>query len=81
MVANAGIARLGSVLTSECHSHALRSPAHRCPAGVEEYQRVMDTNAKGVFLCYKHAGLKMVQQKRGGRIVGEGCYDERCNTY
>ncbi|KZV67618.1 NAD(P)-binding protein [Peniophora sp. CONT] len=54
MVANAGIARIGSVLDTS----------------LEDYRRVMDTNAQGVFLCYKYAGLKMIEQGRGGRIVG-----------
>lgn len=30
----------------------------------------MATNAQGVFLCYRHAALKMVEQGRGGRIIG-----------
>ncbi|VDB91613.1 unnamed protein product [Peniophora sp. CBMAI 1063] len=54
MVANAGIAHIGSVLNT----------------ALEDYERVMNTNAKGVFLCYKYAGLKMVQQGHGGRIIG-----------
>ncbi|KZV67617.1 NAD(P)-binding protein [Peniophora sp. CONT] len=54
MVANAGIAHIGSVLDTS----------------LEDYRRVMDTNAQGVYLCYKYAGLKMVEQGRGGRIIG-----------
>jgi NAD(P)-dependent dehydrogenase (short-subunit alcohol dehydrogenase family) len=30
----------------------------------------MDTNARGTFLCYKYAGIQMVKQGRGGRIIG-----------
>jgi NAD(P)-dependent dehydrogenase (short-subunit alcohol dehydrogenase family) len=30
----------------------------------------MDTNARGTFLCYKYAGMQMVKQGRGGRIIG-----------
>ncbi|VDB91610.1 unnamed protein product [Peniophora sp. CBMAI 1063] len=54
MVANAGVPHFGSVLDTK----------------LEDYQHVMANNAQGVFLCYKHAGLRMVEQGRGGRIVG-----------
>ncbi|KZV67622.1 NAD(P)-binding protein [Peniophora sp. CONT] len=54
MVANAGIAHFGSVLDTK----------------LEDYQHVMANNAQGIFLCYKHAGLQMVEQGRGGRIIG-----------
>ncbi|THH27601.1 hypothetical protein EUX98_g6587 [Antrodiella citrinella] len=30
----------------------------------------MNVNARGVMLCYKHAVLQMLKQKRGGRIIG-----------
>ncbi|KAJ7779151.1 hypothetical protein B0H16DRAFT_1711503 [Mycena metata] len=36
----------------------------------EEWDRVMNVNGKGVFLCYKYAGIQMVKQGRGGRILG-----------
>ncbi|KAF8176376.1 NAD-binding protein [Mycena galopus ATCC 62051] len=36
----------------------------------EEWDRVMNVNAKGPFLCYKYAGIQMVKQGRGGRIIG-----------
>ncbi|KZV77322.1 NAD(P)-binding protein [Peniophora sp. CONT] len=54
MIANAGIARFHTVLN----------------AHLEDYRDVMTVNAQGVFLCYKHAALKMVGQGRGGRIIG-----------
>ncbi|KAJ7607154.1 hypothetical protein FB45DRAFT_846986 [Roridomyces roridus] len=38
---------------------------------VEEWDRVMTNNARGTFLCYKHAGLQLIKQgRRGGRIIG-----------
>ncbi|KAJ7213413.1 NAD-binding protein [Mycena pura] len=37
---------------------------------VEEWDQVMNVNARGVFLCYKYAGLQMIKQGRGGRIIG-----------
>ncbi|KAJ7489088.1 NAD-binding protein [Mycena latifolia] len=36
----------------------------------EEWDRVMNINARGCFLCYKYAGLQMIKQGRGGRIIG-----------
>ncbi|KAJ7220749.1 hypothetical protein GGX14DRAFT_431944 [Mycena pura] len=55
MVANAGVGGASQRLTE---------------VSVEEWDRVMGVNARGVFLCYKHAGLQMVKQGRGGRIIG-----------
>lgn len=53
MVANAGIAHLGSITE---HS-------------VEDWDRVLSVNARGPFLCVKHAARQMVAQGRGGRII------------
>ncbi|KAJ6598185.1 hypothetical protein DFH09DRAFT_1131196 [Mycena vulgaris] len=36
----------------------------------EEWDRVMATNARGTFLCYKYAGMHMINQGKGGRIIG-----------
>ncbi|KAJ6476354.1 acetoin reductase family protein [Mycena sanguinolenta] len=37
---------------------------------LEEWERVMNINARGTFLCYKYAGIQMIKQGRGGRIIG-----------
>ncbi|KAJ3573807.1 hypothetical protein NP233_g2196 [Leucocoprinus birnbaumii] len=55
MVANAGIARFTP-------SEALGT--------VEVWDHVMSVNARGVYLCYKHAAEAMIAQGRGGRIIG-----------
>ena len=41
----------------------------------EEWDRVLDTNLKGCFLCTQRAARHMIQHKRGGRIlnIGSGC--------
>lgn len=39
-------------------------------ATAEEFDRVMAINARGVMLSYKYAALQMIQQGRGGRIIG-----------
>ncbi|KAJ7182870.1 hypothetical protein C8R43DRAFT_968340 [Mycena crocata] len=56
MIANAGVTGIPGVPFTEIPS--------------EEWDRVMNVNARGTFLCYKYAGLHMVKQGRGGRIVG-----------
>jgi NAD(P)-dependent dehydrogenase (short-subunit alcohol dehydrogenase family) len=37
---------------------------------VDDWDKSFDINGKGVFLCYKYAALQMIQQGRGGRIIG-----------
>ena len=39
-------------------------------AELDDWERVMATNARGTFLCYKYAAAQMVAQGRGGRIIG-----------
>jgi len=53
MMANAGIPQLG----------LLRDTTS------DQWDRVMSVNAKGVFLCFKYAAKKMVEQGRGGRLI------------
>lgn len=53
MVANAGIARYSPITE---HS-------------VEDWDRVLEVNARGAFLCVKHAARHMIAQGRGGRII------------
>ncbi|KAJ7898125.1 NAD-binding protein [Mycena leptocephala] len=55
MVANAGVGGHTLFLTE---------------VSVEEWDRVMNINARGSFLCYKYAGIQMIKQGRGGRIIG-----------
>ncbi|KAI0029238.1 hypothetical protein K488DRAFT_80283 [Vararia minispora EC-137] len=54
MVANAGIF---------IHRNILQT-------SLEDFEKTMSVNLRGVFLCYKYAGARMVQQGRGGRIIG-----------
>lgn len=37
---------------------------------MEDWDKVFNLNGKGVFLCYKYAAEVMIQQGRGGRIIG-----------
>ncbi|KAF7377417.1 NAD-binding protein [Mycena sanguinolenta] len=59
MVANAGIAGPWTSLVE---------------VSAEQWDKVMAVNARGTFLCYKHAGLQMIAQGRGGRIIGASSY-------
>jgi gluconate 5-dehydrogenase len=45
---------------------AMRSPAEEMPIG--DWQKVMDTNVKGTFLCCQAAGKVMIKQG-GGKII------------
>ncbi|KAJ7222138.1 acetoin reductase family protein [Mycena pura] len=60
MVANAGI------------GGPIRLPFIETSA--EQWDRVMSVNARGPFLCYKYAGLQMIKQGRGGRIIGASSF-------
>jgi len=37
---------------------------------MEEWERVFNINIKGTLLCYKAAAKVMIEQNRGGRIIG-----------
>ncbi|KAJ7850628.1 NAD-binding protein [Mycena olivaceomarginata] len=36
----------------------------------EDWDQVLAVNARGPFLCYKYAGIQMIKQGHGGRIIG-----------
>ncbi|KAI0350202.1 NAD-P-binding protein [Trametes cingulata] len=58
MVANAGIFKSTPILE----------------LSVEEYDKMMAVNARGVMLAIKHAGKQMVKQGQGGRIIAAASY-------
>ncbi|KAF9473927.1 NAD(P)-binding protein [Pholiota conissans] len=35
-----------------------------------DFQRILDVNAIGTYLCYKYAAKQMIEQGKGGRIIG-----------
>ncbi|OAX39924.1 NAD(P)-binding protein [Rhizopogon vinicolor AM-OR11-026] len=55
MVANAGVVVGSGLLLSST---------------VEAWDHIFSVNARGTFLCYKYAAMHMVEQGRGGRIIG-----------
>lgn len=54
MVANAGIAQVVPLIEL--------SP--------EDFDRMISTNLRGVFLCYQAAAKQMIEQGEGGKIIG-----------
>ncbi|KAJ7149136.1 NAD-binding protein [Mycena filopes] len=54
MVANAGVC----------------SYAPMSELNADKWDRTMNINARGTFLCYKYAGAQMIKQGDGGRIIG-----------
>ncbi|KAN0082426.1 hypothetical protein V8E55_008221 [Tylopilus felleus] len=54
MIANAGVVNMASLVSTD----------------LDAWERVMAINARGPFLCYKYAAEQMIQQGRGGRIIG-----------
>jgi NAD(P)-dependent dehydrogenase (short-subunit alcohol dehydrogenase family) len=48
---------------------ANRIPTEKMP--VEEWQRIMDVNVRGTFLCCQKAGIQMIEQG-GGKIITIG---------
>ncbi|KAJ7083456.1 NAD(P)-binding protein [Mycena epipterygia] len=54
MVANAGICKGGAFLD----------------VSIDDFDRTLSVNVRGVFLCYQYAARQMVAQGRGGRIIG-----------
>jgi meso-butanediol dehydrogenase/(S,S)-butanediol dehydrogenase/diacetyl reductase len=54
MVANAGISQVIPLLDLP----------------VEDWDRMMAVNARGVFLCYRAAAKQMIKQGNGGKIIG-----------
>ena len=36
----------------------------------EEWDRIFAVNVRGVFLCYREAAKIMIEQGRGGKIIG-----------
>ncbi|MEA2227286.1 MAG: meso-butanediol dehydrogenase / (S,S)-butanediol dehydrogenase / diacetyl reductase [Solirubrobacteraceae bacterium] len=54
MVANAGIAQVAPLLD----------------VTPEDFDRLMSINLRGVFLCYTAAARQMIEQGRGGKVIG-----------
>jgi len=47
---------------------------------MEEWERVFNINIKGTLLCYKAAAKVMIEQNRGGRIIGMYRFSPKNNS-
>jgi len=54
MVANAGITLMKPLLDTT----------------VQDLDKILAINVRGVFLCYKYAAKRMIEQGKGGRLIG-----------
>jgi NAD(P)-dependent dehydrogenase (short-subunit alcohol dehydrogenase family) len=52
-----------------CTCHGFNAAKGVLEQSVEEWQKIMDANAKSVYLLAKYAAEQMVAQKKGGKIV------------
>lgn len=52
-----------------CANAGVHSMSPVVDMAVEEWDRIMHVNARGVFLCCKHAARQMLRQGHGGKIV------------
>jgi NAD(P)-dependent dehydrogenase (short-subunit alcohol dehydrogenase family) len=73
MVANAGIFLMKSFVDSLFYILLVNYIGLTVPykATAEDLDRIIGVNLRGTFLCYKYAGLQMISQGRGGRIIGK----------
>jgi NAD(P)-dependent dehydrogenase (short-subunit alcohol dehydrogenase family) len=70
MVANAGVSGyipLFESMPRTCNNISIKACT---TVTTDQWDRTMNINARGVFLCYKYAGLQMINQGHGGRIIG-----------
>jgi meso-butanediol dehydrogenase / (S,S)-butanediol dehydrogenase / diacetyl reductase len=52
-----------------CANAGVHSMSPVVDMAVEEWDRIMHVNARGVFLCCKHVARQMIKQGHGGKIV------------
>ena len=74
MVANAGTVAFGPLVDSKLVmivDFCVAIDRLSLLAIVDDWDRIMRVNVRGVMLCYKHAAIQMIKQGRGGRIIGE----------
>lgn len=57
----------GLDIAVNCAGTGAFAPLHEMP--LREWQRVLDVNVTGVFLCLKHEAAWLIRQGRGGAIV------------
>jgi NAD(P)-dependent dehydrogenase (short-subunit alcohol dehydrogenase family) len=53
-----------------CAGIAARSPAENMP--IDDWQKVMDVNVRGTFLCCQAVGKEMIKAGKGGKVLTIG---------
>lgn len=61
--------KVNIVVTTACTAED-RQPAETLD--INEWQKVMDVNVRGTFLCAKYAGAEYIKQGGGGKIITIG---------
>lgn len=72
MIANAAVAVAKPFLKSTLRTACLRLNlmTNSTIASIEQYDNIMNVNAKGVWNCYKAVAVQMIAEGRGGQIIG-----------
>lgn len=72
MVANAGICLIKPLLESKSLAFYIHSllTIYLISATSEDWDRLFSINVRGVLFAYQHAARAMIQQGRGGRLIG-----------
>ena len=73
MIANAGTAKGGRFLDREFRLFGICGTIgfiESFTVNIDDFDRVVAVNLRGVMLCYQLAARQMVKQKRGGRLIG-----------
>lgn len=70
MIANAGTANVASLHESGLLRHRTESLFSLSAATTEMYDKLMNVNLRGVFHSYKYAAIRLIEQGKGGRIIG-----------
>ncbi|KAK7063331.1 L-2,3-butanediol dehydrogenase [Favolaschia claudopus] len=66
------VRELGGLDVMVANASNLQGPARHSSTVFEpdEWDQTFAINVRGVFLCYKYAAKQMIEQGRGGRIIG-----------
>ncbi|KAJ6551120.1 NAD-binding protein [Mycena capillaripes] len=64
------VEELGGLDVMIANAGVVGKPVPLTELTADEWDRIININGRGSFLCYKYAGIQMIKQGRGGRIIG-----------